>query len=66
MWIFAPNTAKKDIVHRSRSKVTHKIFLVKHPIQNFTKICPVAAKLVHDDGWTYSNDEANGSFLQFC
>jgi len=66
MWIFAANTVKRDAVHRSRSKVTRKIFLLKHPIQNFTKICPVAAKLVHADGWTDSNDEANSSFLQFC
>jgi hypothetical protein len=65
MWIFAQNMANTDAVHRSRSKETQD-FLVKHPIQNFTKICPVAAKLVHADGWTNINDEANSSFFQFC
>ena len=47
-------------------KVTRTIFLVQHPIQNFTKICPVADKFIHADGRTDSNDEANSSFLQFC
>jgi Zn-dependent M32 family carboxypeptidase len=60
MWIFAANTAKRDAVHRSRSKVTHKIFLVN---TQYTKICPVAARLVHADGWTDSNDEAFCNFV---
>jgi hypothetical protein len=31
MWIFAPNMAKTDTVHRSRNKVTQKIFQYNTP-----------------------------------
>ena len=41
------------------------IFL-KIRIWNFMKICAVTAKSFHVDGQTYTRDEANRCFSQFC
>jgi hypothetical protein len=41
----------------------NRAVLVKHPIQNFTKIRPAGSKLLHADGWTDQNDETNSSFF---
>jgi len=35
-------------------------------IQNFMKICPVGAELLHADAWTDRFDEANSRFWKFC